>query len=177
MRSLTACAAPLSALALKNCASRAASRFVRKGIMTFFHAMTRHLESGTLKELTLTTNGSQLERYADELYAAGVRRINISLDTLDEAKVRRYHPLGPSAPSSQRHRGRQKGRPARQDQHGCAQRLQRRRAFHLTEWCQREEMDLTFIEVMPMGDIGNEDRLDQYWPSKTCAQRWQSVTP
>jgi len=59
---------------------------VRNGIMTFFHAMTRHLESGTLKELTLTPNGSQLERYADELYAAGVRRINISLDTLDEQK-------------------------------------------------------------------------------------------
>ena len=59
---------------------------VRKGIMTFFNAMTRHLDSGALKELTLTTNGSQLERFADDLYAAGVRRVNISLDTLDEAK-------------------------------------------------------------------------------------------
>jgi len=55
---------------------------VRKGIMTFFDGMTRHLEAGTLKELTLTTNGSQLEKYADDLFAAGVRRVNISLDTL-----------------------------------------------------------------------------------------------
>ena len=59
---------------------------VRKGIMTFFESMTRHLDSGALSELTLTTNGSQLERFADALYAAGVRRINVSLDTIDEQK-------------------------------------------------------------------------------------------
>jgi cyclic pyranopterin phosphate synthase len=59
---------------------------VRRNIMTFFNSMTRHLESGALKELTLTTNGSQLSRFADDLYAAGVRRVNISLDTLDEDK-------------------------------------------------------------------------------------------
>ena len=59
---------------------------VRKGIMTFFQSMTRHLESGDLQELTLTTNGSQLERFADDLYTAGVRRVNISLDTMDEKK-------------------------------------------------------------------------------------------
>ena len=59
---------------------------VRRDIMTFFNGMGRHLETGVLQELTLTSNGSQLERFADDLYAAGVRRINISLDTLDEAK-------------------------------------------------------------------------------------------
>src|SRR6056297_1805533 len=59
---------------------------VRRDIMTFFRAMTRHLDSGALKELTLTTNGSQLERFAEPLYDAGVRRINVSLDTLDEDK-------------------------------------------------------------------------------------------
>jgi cyclic pyranopterin phosphate synthase len=48
--------------------------------------MTRHLKSGALEELTLTTNGSQLSRYAGELAAAGVRRVNVSLDTLDEGK-------------------------------------------------------------------------------------------
>jgi cyclic pyranopterin phosphate synthase len=57
---------------------------VRRGIMTFFQSMTRHLESGALKELTLTTNGSQLEKYAQALYDAGVRRVNVSLDTLNE---------------------------------------------------------------------------------------------
>src|SRR6056297_2700231 len=59
---------------------------VRRDIMTFFRSMTRHLDSGALKELTLTTNGSQLERFADQLADAGVRRVNISLDTLDEDK-------------------------------------------------------------------------------------------
>ncbi len=59
---------------------------VRRNIMTFFKAMGRHLNSGDLQELTLTTNGSQLHRFADELYACGVRRVNISLDTLDEKK-------------------------------------------------------------------------------------------
>ena len=59
---------------------------VRKGIMTFFHGMKRHLDSGDLDELTLTTNGSQLARFADDLVAAGVRRVNVSLDTLDEQK-------------------------------------------------------------------------------------------
>jgi GTP 3',8-cyclase len=62
---------------------------VRKGIMTFFQAMSRHLESGALKELTLTTNGSQLRRHAADLAACGVRRINVSLDTLDEGKFAR----------------------------------------------------------------------------------------
>ena len=62
---------------------------VRRDIMTFFNGMSRHLDSGALKELTLTTNGSQLERFADDLYAAGMRRINVSLDTLDEDKFAR----------------------------------------------------------------------------------------
>ena len=59
---------------------------VRKGIMTFFRAMSRHLTSGALKELTLTTNGSQLAKYATELAECGIKRINVSLDTLDPEK-------------------------------------------------------------------------------------------
>ena len=62
---------------------------VRKGIMTFFRAMSRHLATGALQELTLTTNGSQLRRFAAELADCGVRRINVSLDTLDPAKFAR----------------------------------------------------------------------------------------
>jgi len=56
---------------------------VRKGIMTLVEGLGRHLKSGALEELTLTTNGSQLARFADELAAHGVRRINVSVDTLD----------------------------------------------------------------------------------------------
>ena len=61
---------------------------VRRGIMTLVTSLSRHLRSGALEELTLTTNGSQLAKYADELGAAGVRRINVSLDTLDAEKFR-----------------------------------------------------------------------------------------
>ena len=59
---------------------------VRRDIMTFFRSMSRHLDSGALKELTLTTNGSQLEKFAQPLYDAGVRRVNVSADTLDADK-------------------------------------------------------------------------------------------
>ena len=62
---------------------------VRRGIMTFFKAMSRHLDTGALTELTLTTNGSQLAKYATELAACGIRRINVSLDTLDAEKFAR----------------------------------------------------------------------------------------
>ena len=66
---------------------------VRRNIMSFFHSVSRHLNDQKLKELTLTTNGSQLKKYANELFQAGVRRVNISLDTLDDekfAKVTRW---------------------------------------------------------------------------------------
>src|SRR6266478_6987682 len=59
---------------------------VRRDIMTLFHSLGRHLGTGALDELTLTTNGSQLARYADELRECGVRRVNISDDTLDAEK-------------------------------------------------------------------------------------------
>ena len=149
---------------------------VRKGIMTFFHAMTRHLESGTLKELTLTTNGSQLERYADELYAAGVRRINISLDTLDEQKFADITRWGRLPQVLKGIEAAKKAGLRVKINTVALKGFNEDELFTLTEWCQREEMDLTFIEVMPMGDIGNEDRLDQYWPLKdlrtTLAERY-----
>ena len=61
---------------------------VRRNIMSLFQSLSRHLDSGALEELTVTTNGSQLARFAGDLYATGVRRINVSLDTLDDAKFR-----------------------------------------------------------------------------------------
>src|ERR671934_2381118 len=61
---------------------------VRRGIMTLVQSLSRHLADGSLDELTLTTNGSQLTRYAGELAACGVKRINVSLDTLDADKFR-----------------------------------------------------------------------------------------
>ncbi|MGH1354478.1 MAG: GTP 3',8-cyclase MoaA [Thalassovita sp.] len=139
---------------------------VRRGIMTFFNGMARHLDSGALKELTLTTNGSQLARFADDLYAAGVRRVNISLDTLDEAKfadITRWGRLPQvlnGIDAAQRAGMRVKINAV------ALKGFNEDELFQMVAWCHERDMDLTFIEVMPMGDIGNENRLDQYWPLK-----------
>lgn len=149
---------------------------VRRGIMTFFNAMSRHLESGALRELTLTTNGSQLERFASDLYATGVRRINVSLDTLDAAKFQRVTRWGRL---DQVLRGIEAARNAglRVKINTVALKgFNEDELFTLIDWCAREDMDQTFIEVMPMGDIGNEDRVGQYWSLKdmrsTLAERF-----
>lgn len=136
---------------------------VRKGIMTFFQSMTRHLESGALEELTLTTNGSQLEKYAADLYAAGVRRVNISLDTLDEAKFAEVTRWG-RLPQVLRGIDAAQAAGLRVKINTVALKgFNEDELFTLTEWCASRDMNLTFIEVMPMGDIGNESRIGQYW--------------
>src|SRR5690606_37483455 len=71
---------------------------VRKGIMQLIRNLSRHLGSGTLEELTLTTNGSQLGKYARELADCGVKRVNVSIDSLDSEKftrITRWGRLGP----------------------------------------------------------------------------------
>ena len=100
---------------------------VRRNVMSLVRSLSRHLESGALDELTLTTNGSQLARYAAELADCGVRRINVSLDTLDPDEIPRHHPLGRSRQGAGRHRGRARGRACRQDQRGRAEEPQRGR--------------------------------------------------
>ena len=145
---------------------------VRRGIMTFFQNMSRHLESGALKELTLTTNGSQLERFADDLYAAGVRRVNVSLDTLDEerfAAVTRWGRLPQvlrGIDAAQRAGLRVKINAV------ALKGFNEDELPSITRWCAERDIDLTWIEVMPMGDLGNEDRLDQYWSLKDVRARY-----
>ncbi len=139
---------------------------VRKGIMTFFEAMGRHLETGALDELTLTTNGSQLKRFSEDLHSVGVRRVNVSLDTLDEAKFARITRWGRLAQVLD---GIEAARAAglRVKINAVALRGTNDDEIHrLVEWCADWGMDLTFIEVMPMGDLGGEDRLDQYYSLK-----------
>ncbi|GAB4270422.1 MAG: GTP 3',8-cyclase MoaA [Pararhodobacter sp.] len=144
---------------------------VRKGIMTFFEGMTRHLQSGALRELTLTTNGSQLERFAQPLADCGVRRVNVSLDTLDDEKFARITRWGRLP---QVLRGIEAARAA-----GLRVKINvvalkgfnEDELFGITDWCAREGHDLTFIEVMPMGDMSEETRLDQYWPLKDLRAR------
>jgi len=136
---------------------------VRKGIMTYFQSMSRHLESGALDELTLTTNGSQLARFADDLAAAGVRRVNVSLDTLDEAKFAEITRWG-RLPQVLKGIDAAQAAGLRVKINVVALKgFNEDELFDLTNWCAQRDMDLTFIEVMPMGDIGNENRIGQYW--------------
>ena len=149
---------------------------VRRRIMSFFQSMSRHLDSGALKELTLTTNGSQLEKYASDLYAAGVRRVNVSLDTLDEAKFARVTRWG-RLPQVLRGIDAAQAAGLRVKLNAVALKgFNEDEVFTMTKWCAERDMDLTWIEVMPMGDLGGEDRIGQYWAlsdlRKTLAQQY-----
>ena len=139
---------------------------VRRDILTFFRSMSRHLDSGDLKELTLTTNGSQLARFADDLYAAGVRRVNVSLDTLDEEKFARVTRWGRLPQVLKGIDAAQKAGLRVKINTVALKGFNEEELFTLTRWCAERDMDLTFIEVMPMGDMGEEDRVGQYWSLK-----------
>ncbi len=136
---------------------------VRRGIIGFFNAMARHLETGALDELTLTTNGSQLDRFADDLAAAGVKRINVSLDTIDTdkfAKVTRWgrlHQVLKGIDAAQNAGMRIKINAV------ALKGFNEDELFTLAEWCASRDMDMTWIEVMPMGDMGELNRIGQYW--------------
>ncbi|MDR5652887.1 GTP 3',8-cyclase MoaA [Ruixingdingia sedimenti] len=137
---------------------------VRRGILTFFQAMARHLDAGRLEELTLTTNGSQLARFAADLAACGVRRVNVSLDTLDAAKFAAITRWGRLQQVMEGIAAAQAAGLRVKINTVALKGVNEDELFTLADWCAREGHDLTFIEVMPMGDLGNEDRLDQYWP-------------
>lgn len=139
---------------------------VRKGIMTFFEGMARHLESGALRELTLTTNGSQLSRFAADLAAVGVKRVNVSLDTLDEAKFAEITRWG-RLPQVMKGIEAAKAAGLRVKINTVALKgFNDSELFDLLAWCAAEDNDLTFIEVMPMGEMSEEARLGSYWPLK-----------
>ena len=137
---------------------------VRKGIMTFFEAMARHLQTGALRELTLTTNGSQLARFAGDLAALGVRRINVSLDTLDDAKFARITRWGRLPQVLQGIEAAQAAGLRVKINVVALKGFNEDELFGLTDWCAAQGHDLTFIEVMPMGEMSEDARLSQYWP-------------
>jgi GTP 3',8-cyclase len=144
---------------------------VRKGILTFFEGVARHLRSGALKELTLTTNGSQLARFAEPLAALGMRRVNVSLDTLDPQKFAAITRWG-RLPQVLAGIEAAKAAGLRVKINAVALKgFNEDEIFSLADWCAREGHDLTWIEVMPMGEMGEEMRLDQYWPLKDLRAR------
>ncbi len=143
---------------------------VRRDIMSFFRAVSRHLGNG-LDELTLTTNGSQLGRFAQELAEIGMRRVNVSLDTLDPAKFAEITRWG-RLPQVLDGIAAAKDAGLRVKINTVALKgFNEDELFSLVDWCAAEDHDLTFIEVMPMGDMGEAARLDQYWPLSDLRQR------
>jgi cyclic pyranopterin phosphate synthase len=136
---------------------------VRRDIMTLFRSLSRHLDTGALEELTLTTNGSQLTRFAGELADLGMKRINVSLDTLNPDKFAAITRWG-KFDKVMAGLDAAKAAGLRVKINTVALKGVNDDEFHrLVEWCGEEGFDLTFIEVMPMGDIG-EIRADQYLP-------------
>ena len=143
---------------------------VRKGVMQLFRSLGRHLHGGGLDELTVTTNGSQLARHAGALHEAGVRRINVSLDTLDPEKFRAITRWG--------RWDRVMEGIAAATQAGLAIKINAVAMKGVNEdefdrmirWCGERGFDLTLIETMPMGDIDG-DRTEQYLPPVGCQGR------
>ena len=136
---------------------------VRRGIIDLVNSLGRHLKTGALEELTLTSNGSQMARHAEALFAAGVRRVNISIDTLDAEKFARITRWGrlPQVLDGI----------AAATAAGLKVKLNTVALAHenadeieaLMQFAAAGGHDLTLIETMPLGEIG-EDRVDQYLP-------------
>jgi GTP 3',8-cyclase len=136
---------------------------VRRGIMTLISSLSRHLAGGTLREITLTTNGSQLQRYASELKAHGIDRINISLDTLDAEKFRAITRWGDLEKVMGGIDAAQAAGLQVKINAVALKGVNEDEIVDLIAWAHGRGMDLTVIEVMPLGDI-DESRLDQYLP-------------
>ncbi len=146
---------------------------VRRNIISLFRALGRHREAGTLDELTLTTNGSQLPRYAEELRAAGVRRVNVSLDTLDRAKFAAITRWGKLDSVLAGLRAAQQAGLAVKINTVALKGVNDEEFDRLVAWCGEEGFDLVLIEVMPMGEIGAETRIEQYLPLSLVRARLQ----
>src|SRR3979409_1966058 len=136
---------------------------VRRNVMSLVRSLSRHLKTGALNELTLTTNGSQLARFAGELRDCGVRRINVSLDTLDPAKFRAITRWGDLAQDVAGIEAARAAGLAVKINAVALKNMNEEEIPSLMEWAHGKGMVLTLIEVMPMGDIG-EGRIDQYVP-------------
>ena len=136
---------------------------VRRNVMSLVRSLSRHLSSGALDELTLTTNGSQLARFASELADCGVRRINVSLDTLDADKFRAITRWGEIDKVLAGIEAARAAGLAVKINAVALKNLNEDEIPELMQWAHGKDMALTLIEVMPMGDVG-AGRIDQYVP-------------
>ena len=135
---------------------------VRKNILQLFNSIGKKIGSG-LEELTVTTNGSQLERYAKDLFKNGVKRINISLDTLDKNKFKLITRIGDFNKVIRGINAAKEAGMKIKINTVALKNINDNEILNLVNWCGENKFGLTFIEVMPMGEIG-EKRADQYMP-------------
>src|SRR5271165_6859129 len=136
---------------------------VRKNILWLFRSLSRHLETGALDEITLTTNASQLAKYAGDLAQCGVKRINVSADTLDAKKFQQITRWGDLTKVIEGIRAAQKAGLRIKINMVALKGVNEDEIEDMLRWCHGEGMDLTLIETMPLGEI-DADRTDQYLP-------------
>ena len=135
---------------------------VRKNIMQLFSNLGNKIGQG-LEELTLTTNGSQLARYAKDLFDNGVKRINVSLDSLDKNKFKKITRIGDLDKVVKGIMAAKNAGLKIKINTVALKGINDNEILDLVKWCGENKFALTFIEVMPMGEIG-EKRIDQYMP-------------
>jgi GTP 3',8-cyclase len=146
---------------------------VRRNVMSLFHGLSRHLASGALDEVTVTTNGSQLARFAQELVDCGVRRVNVSLDTLNPDKFRQVTRWGDLSVVLGGINAASAAGLKIKINAVALKGFNEEEALGLVEWAHGRGFDVTFIEVMPLGDM-ERDRADQFLPLTELRARLES---
>jgi GTP 3',8-cyclase len=146
---------------------------VRRDIMSLFRSLSRHLQSGALDELTLTTNGSQLARFASELASCGVKRVNVSIDTLDPEKFRQITRWGELSKVLKGLDAAQAAGLKLKINAVALKGVNEDELESLMLWAHGRDLDVTLIEVMPLGEIDGL-RVDQYLPLSTVRQRLEA---
>ena len=166
-----------SDLGVKNLRITGGEPLVRKNIMQLFNSLGKKLGK-ELDELTLTTNGSQLDKHAEDLFKSGVRRINISLDSLDQSKFKKITRIGDLNKVMKGIDAAKKAGLKIKINTVALKGINDDEILSLVNWCGENKFSLTFIEVMPMGEIG-EKRVNQYMPLtdvKNLIQTKYSIT-
>ena len=147
---------------------------VRKNVMSLFNNLGHYLKNGKLRELTLTTNGSQLERYAEDLYNSGVRRINVSIDTLKPelfSKLTRRGNLEKVLKGI--YRAKEVGLKIKINTVALKE-TNENELIDILEWAHSNDFDMTIIETMPLGEI-DYDRTDQFLPLSKVKEKFEKV--
>ena len=147
---------------------------VRRNIMSLIRSLGRHLKTGDLEELTLTSNGSQLVRFADELVDAGVRRINVSLDTLDPDRFEAITRWGKLDKVLEGIDAAKKAGLHVKINTVALKNFNEDELDRMIEYCGENAFDMTLIETMPLGEI-DQDRTDQYLPLSKVRERLEKT--